>query len=46
MAFQNNLIPFQVDFYPTTVGATTLLNGGISKFISGGTGFLGFTPSG
>ena len=32
MAFQNNLIPFQVDFYPTSVGASTLLNGGISKF--------------
>lgn len=32
MAFENNLAPFEIKFYPTTLGANTLLNGGISQF--------------
>jgi hypothetical protein len=32
MAFENNLLPFQINFYPTSFGANTLLNGGIQKF--------------
>jgi hypothetical protein len=32
MAFENNLAPFEITFYPTTLGANTLLNGGISQF--------------
>ena len=32
MAFENNLAPFEIAFYPTSFGANTLLNGGITKF--------------
>jgi hypothetical protein len=32
MAFQNNALPFEISFFPTSVGANTLLNGGINKF--------------
>jgi hypothetical protein len=32
MAFENNLTPFQINFYPTSFGADTLLNGGIKNF--------------
>jgi hypothetical protein len=32
MAFENNLAPFQINFYPTSFGADTLLNGGIKNF--------------
>ncbi len=32
MAFENNSIPFQISFYPTSFGANTLLNGGIQNF--------------
>lgn len=32
MAFENNSIPFQISFYPTSFGANTLLNGGITNF--------------
>lgn len=32
MAFENNLAPFEINFYPTSYGANTLLNGGIQNF--------------
>lgn len=32
MAFENNAIPFQITFYPTSFGTNTLLNGGIKNF--------------
>lgn len=32
MAFENNSVPFQISFYPTSYGANTLLNGGIQNF--------------
>lgn len=32
MAFENNSLPFQITFYPTSVGSNVLLNGGITNF--------------
>lgn len=32
MAFENNSIPFQINFYPTSYGTNVLLNGGIKNF--------------